>query len=155
MAFNANTSGRQIIEYAPDDTFKAAVSALEKSNKFSVKESNSLARTISIKTGVSWKSWGENLLITISPAANGMSEIAITSASKYGLIDWGKNQDNLNNILNLIYTELKNYNKIAQKSKFTAEDIPTQIKKLADLRDAGILTESEFQQKKESLLSKM
>ncbi|MEZ4358061.1 MAG: hypothetical protein R2876_05480 [Eubacteriales bacterium] len=103
MAFNANTSGRQVIEYTPDDTFRATVSALKKSNKFSINDSNSLSRTIKIKTGVSWKSWGENLLITISPTANGMSQIAITSASKYGLIDWGKNQDNLNNILNLIF----------------------------------------------------
>lgn len=45
MAFNANTFGRQVIEYDPNDTFKATVSALEKSDKFSVKDSNSLSRT--------------------------------------------------------------------------------------------------------------
>ncbi len=35
------------------------------------------------------------------------------------------------------------------------DDIPEQIKKLADLKDAGILSESEFQEKKEQMLSKM
>ena len=36
-----------------------------------------------------------------------------------------------------------------------SDDIPTQIKKLADLRDAGILTDDEFEAKKGDLLSKM
>ena len=35
------------------------------------------------------------------------------------------------------------------------DDIPGQIQKLASLRDAGILTEEEFQSKKTELLSKM
>lgn len=34
-------------------------------------------------------------------------------------------------------------------------DIPLQIKKLADLKDQGILTEDEFETKKKELLSKM
>ncbi|MBI2480371.1 MAG: SHOCT domain-containing protein [Planctomycetia bacterium] len=38
---------------------------------------------------------------------------------------------------------------------FVAESIPDQIKKLAELRDAGILTESEFSTKKQQLLEKM
>ena len=36
-----------------------------------------------------------------------------------------------------------------------AEDIPTQIQKLASLKDAGILTEEEFAAKKAELLAKM
>ena len=34
-------------------------------------------------------------------------------------------------------------------------DIPTQIRKLADLKESGILSESEFQQKKAELLARM
>ena len=34
-------------------------------------------------------------------------------------------------------------------------DIPTQIKKLSDLRDAGILTEEEFKNKKQDLLNRL
>ena len=37
----------------------------------------------------------------------------------------------------------------------TKSDIPAMISKLADLRTQGVLTESEFQQKKSELLSKM
>ena len=35
------------------------------------------------------------------------------------------------------------------------DDIPGQIKKLSELKDAGILTESEFENKKKELLNKM
>lgn len=127
MAFNANTSGKQLIEYTANDTYNALISALEKDSHFSVKDSNQIARTISIKTGVSWKSWGENLLITISPTTNNMAEISITSASKYGLVDWGKNQDNLNSILNILFHELINYDKVTLNNTNSSEDICTQI----------------------------
>ncbi len=40
-------------------------------------------------------------------------------------------------------------------SKPSGEDIPSQIEKLAALRDSGILTEEEFQTKKAELLSRM
>lgn len=36
-----------------------------------------------------------------------------------------------------------------------SDDIPTQIKKLADLKDQGILSEREFETKKKELLAKM
>ncbi len=40
-------------------------------------------------------------------------------------------------------------------SRPTPEDIPSQIEKLAALRDSGVLTEEEFQTKKAELLSRM
>jgi hypothetical protein len=42
----------------------------------------------------------------------------------------------------------------APESK-TAESIPDQIKKLADLRDAGILSPEEFENKKKELLARL
>lgn len=155
MAFNSATSGRQILEYSPDDTFSALLSALSNSSHYTVKDSNRSARTIMVSTGVSWKSWGENLNIVVGPASGGFSEVTINSASKFGVADWGKNQENFNNILNLLSEELAKYKKASQKNAPLSDDIPAQIKKLADLRDTGILTETEFQTKKAELLAKL
>ena len=77
MSFNSDASNKRIIEYQVDDTYRALMSALEKDMHFSVKTSDPTSRTIAIKTGVSWKSWGENLLITLSPTANNMTELSI------------------------------------------------------------------------------
>ena len=155
MAFNATESGKQIIEYAPDDTFAALVAALDRSGKFSIKDSTTATRTLHVKTGVSWKSWGENLLITVSPTTDGFSEISIGSTSKYALIDWGKNQENFNAIMGLLSAELQQYEKVSFSHGSPTSDIPAQIKSLADLKDAGVLTEDEFQAKKAELLAKI
>lgn len=155
MSFNAKTSGQQIVEYTPDDTFSALLASLSASDHYTVKDSNKSARTILISTGISWKSWGETLNLTVSPANNGFSEVTLNSSSKFGVVDWGKNQENFNSILNLLATELQQYEKVEQKCDTQANDIPTQIKKLAELKDAGILTEAEFQAKKAELLAKM
>ena len=45
--------------------------------------------------------------------------------------------------------------KAAAPAALAADDIPTQIQKLASLKDAGILTEEEFSTKKAELLAKM
>ena len=155
MGFNATASGKQIIEYSPDDTFAALVAALTRSERFSVKDAVSATRTIQVKTGVSWKSWGENLLITVSPTPDGFSEISIGSSSKYGLVDWGKNQDNFNDIMRLLSAEIEQCEKVSSSHTGEAAGIPSQIKALADLRGAGVLTEEEFQAKKAELLAKM
>lgn len=51
--------------------------------------------------------------------------------------------------------ELRQPQVVVQTVAATAVDIPGQIKKLAELRDSGILTEDEFQAKKVQLLEKM
>lgn len=155
MSLNSSTSNKQIIEYQVDDTYSALISALKKDSHFSIKTSDPTSRTIAIKTGISWKSWGENLLITLSPTADNMTELSIASASKFGTVDWGKNQDNLNSMLQILFEELKNYKKVVSNNTDSTENIPAKIKELSELRDAGILTDEEFQQKKEELLARL
>ena len=155
MAFNAKEAGKQIVEYAPDDVFSALLLALSQSSAFSVKDSNGATRTIRVSAGISWTSWGENLLITVSPVSDGFSEVAIASTSKYGIVDWGKNQKNFSTIMNLMSQELQYYQKVTPKSEAESTDAVAQIRKLAELRDAGILTEEEFRQKKAELLAKL
>jgi len=56
-------------------------------------------------------------------------------------------------------TEIYNYILECKRNKKTSilsqDDIPSQIKKLSDLKDSGILTEEEFENKKQELLKKM
>ena len=153
MGFNSNTSAKQIIEYASDNTFKALLTALENSQQFNVKDSNVTAGTISISTGISMKSWGENLLLTISPTSNGFSELSISSMSKFGLADWGKNQDNIHLILTLLHAELAEYNKVTRPSATESDDVVSKLKQLSELKEANIISEAEFEAKKKELLA--
>lgn len=155
MGLNSSERSKVVLAYLPDDTFQAASRALSISSKYKVKEVNKAARTLAITSGVSMKSWGENLLVTINPNTEGMSEVLISSSSKFGVVDWGKNQDNMREISGLIVKELENgeYKKVLSPTQ--EPDIPDQIRKLAELKDSGIITEVEFQEKKEELLNKM
>jgi hypothetical protein len=56
----------------------------------------------------------------------------------------------------LVQGLLKNRNRSAEEAvSVTAPDLPEQLKQLASLRDAGILTEEEFAAKKADLLNRM
>jgi hypothetical protein len=51
--------------------------------------------------------------------------------------------------------EVKNQDKVVNSSVSQGNDIPAQIKKLAELKEAGILTEEKFASKKAELLARM
>lgn len=48
--------------------------------------------------GMSVLSWGENILVRIGSGAAGDTEVLVTSGLKFGLVDWGKNQQNISRI---------------------------------------------------------
>lgn len=67
------------------------------------------------------------------------------------------NKGDVNHFTHFVNSKLENpsitnNNNSAQQF---SDDIPSQIKKLSELRDSGILTEEEFSNKKNELLSKM
>jgi len=155
MSLVPEEKGKLIVEYSPDDTFDALDNILNSGKaKFIIKDSNAQSHSFFLKSCASMKSSGENLRININPSANGSSEIIISSKSRFGLLDLGKNQENINNITMLLNEELNSgeYEKIQPAKTF---DIPEQIKKLASLKDAGILTADEFNSKKAELLARM
>jgi len=63
------------------------------------------------------------------------------------------NVDQFYNYVNSMIGKHKNREQIVHS--VAVDDIPTQIKKLSDLKDAGILTEEQFEKKKIELLSRM
>lgn len=59
------------------------------------------------------------------------------------------------NACNLILNKMQEQNVNSSSTNTQITDIPTQIKKLADLKENGIITQSEFETKKSELLSRM
>ena len=52
------------------------------------------AGLIRLSTGMSLATWGENLDVNLRPAASGV-EVTVHSALKVGLVDWGRNRENI------------------------------------------------------------
>ena len=84
----------------------------------------------------------------------GSGNLTIESAGEHGMsrFTFIKRPEH---VQNEIYKAMENYEKKPAAGEAPADDIPTQIKKLAELRDSGILTEQEFNEKKKDLLERM
>jgi hypothetical protein len=52
---------------------------------------------IQLKTNMTMMTWGENLGVGVRPTPSG-TEVTITSSLKFGLVDWGKNNENIGNL---------------------------------------------------------
>ncbi len=50
------------------------------------------------KSSVSLSTWGENLTINVWQETPGTIQVRARSGLKFGLVDWGKNQKNLNQL---------------------------------------------------------
>jgi hypothetical protein len=55
------------------------------------------AGQIYLSTSMSLMSWGENLGVTLRPVESGVAA-TVSSSLKFGLVDWGRNSENINNL---------------------------------------------------------
>jgi len=50
---------------------------------------------ITLSTSMTLMTWGENLGVTLRPNGSGV-EVTVGSSLKFGLVDWGRNGENIN-----------------------------------------------------------
>ena len=82
-------------------------------------------------------------------------KITFFASGNKSTIKW-INEGNVDQIYNYVNSMIgKQKNKEQTVHSVAVDDIPTQIKKLSDLKDAGILTEEQFEKKKIELLNRM
>lgn len=115
MFFDSKVSVKRIIEYDPDDAYRALLSAFRRFENCAITASNEAARIIDGKTESSWKTWGEKLTASVNPSGERDSEITVTSSLKRGFFDWGQNQKNVDNLLELLSYTLQDYEKNSKK----------------------------------------
>jgi hypothetical protein len=51
-----------------------------------------------MSSGANLATWGENLEVRLRPVAADAVEVTVTSALKFGLVDWGKNSTNVERV---------------------------------------------------------
>lgn len=146
------------VPYSLEDTFTALKSICSKLSGFSVDKFDETLKIAYLKAGVSLFSWGENVNVTVTSSQSGGSEISILSTPKTGILfgganDMGKNRKNINTIMSALSEELKKYTPEKLQNSTSVEIVADEIKKLAELKNQGILTEDEFSQKKKQLLN--
>lgn len=158
MALFSTNNSQSNVPYSPDDAYAALCAAalrLQSAKNYSLKDSDAITRRIIMKTGISFVSWGENITISIIAEPNGTSSISISSGTKTGTpFDFGKNNKNINEIMDAFSKQLKNYKQITPKdSSGNAQvSVAEELEKLASLKEKGILSQQEFDAQKKKLL---
>lgn len=148
--------------YARDDVFDALLKVIPTVKGMKVDKHDRTAGFISAKAGVSLRSWGENVPISVMEASPGYTRVSITSTPKTGLLgggafDLGKNRGNIEKIL-LGTSELLQKSAAASPSPDTSErdnDPASRIAKLQSLLDAGVIDSSDFDRRKQEILSEI
>lgn len=160
MALISTNNSQSNVPYPPDVAYaalRAAALQLQREKNYSLKASDDITRRVVMKTGISLMSWGENITISIIAEPNGTSSISISSGTKTGTpLDFGKNNKNINEIMDAFSKQLKNY----KHKQITPKDssgnaqvsIAEELEKLASLKEKGILSQQEFDAQKKKLL---
>lgn len=94
--------GGEVLPYGVEDVWGALAHNIG-GTKFKLVSQDDAAHVMEVKTGISLRSWGEKLRIELAPEGSG-TRVSVSSASrlKTTLIDYGKNNENVNAILGLV-----------------------------------------------------
>ena len=65
---------------------------------FKIKESSESTGLIEASKGMSFRSWGETLRVSVI-SSNAGSQVNVESGEKYQVVDYGKNKENVQKIL--------------------------------------------------------
>lgn len=135
----------------PDETYAALKTAAEQL-RYPIQSADDAARSLCMTTGVNAFSWGETITATVSPGSGGsIVELISEPKLKANVVDMGRGKRALTAVVNALTAVLTGETQSEPPAAAPAS-AADEIRKLAALRDEGILTEEEFTAKKKQLL---
>jgi hypothetical protein len=98
------TSGEGAAQFpnSSQEVFNAVLEAANRMPGMKVKQADPNSGYVLISIGVNFWSWGEDLPIQITETAPGQTWLQIASSSKFALIDFGKNQRNVDKLMRTV-----------------------------------------------------
>jgi len=160
-------SGSAEFSYPQEVVFRAVQQAIDFVKGASIDRVDAEQGVIEVKVGMSAWSWGENVSLSVVSAGPRSAQVQITSSAKaaFNVSAIGKNEKNFQAIVRATAEVLdRNGEAWTKGNEVSSVDsdpnrgtsspllVADEIKKLADLRTAGILTDEEFAQQKARLL---
>lgn len=141
--------------FSQKTVFKAIMDAARNISGLSLDSADEISGRVTFKAGVSLVSWGENIPVQLIKVAPTRTQMKIMSTPKTGVMfggamDFGKNQQNINKIINAVSAVLSNYPVEEEPEKNV--DVTDHLIKLKQLKDQGVLTDQEFTEQKQRIL---
>lgn len=156
--------GKVAVNYSLNDVFTAFNNGLIKLKGFKVVNADNTLWKFDLKAGVSAFSWGENLTVSLVELSDGRTEASVTSTPKTGImfggaLDMGKNRKNINAIFSCLSEQLKNFKELTPKAanpiSTENNDPVAKLEKLQQMIEKHLISQSEFDIKKQELLANL
>ena len=149
--------GEVVYPYSKKTVFNAIMEAAKNISGLSLDSADELSGRATFKAGVSLASWGENIPVQLEEMGANQTKMKVLSTPKTGIMfggamDFGKNRQNIEKIINAVSNALAN----KPKEQIKVENIGStadELLKLKSLLDQKILTQEEFYAQKAKLLS--
>ena len=145
----------QVVPYGISDVYKATKLAIADTYGYKIKKADDNIYTLQVSVTASFFSPGENMFIALSEAANGHTQIAMSSISKTGgmALYQSRNNKNISEIMSAISFQLKKMKTIATKlTSTTPQNVVSELAQLKDLLDSGVISMEEFEKLKQKLM---
>lgn len=143
--------------FSKNTVFKAIMEAASDISGLSLDSADELSGTVTFKAGVSLASWGENIPIQLEEISSVKTRMKVLSTPKTGVMfggtmDFGKNRQNIDKIINAVSKVLSTKPKEKETICSQQVSIADEIAKLNELKKDGVLSDEEFETQKSRLL---
>jgi hypothetical protein len=148
--------GEVVYPYSKKTVFNAIMEAAKNISGLSLDSADELSGRVTFKAGVSLASWGENIPVQLEELGANQTKMKVLSTPKTGIMfggamDFGKNRQNIEKIINAVSNALAN--KPKEQNVGIMGSTADELLKLKSLLDQKILTQEEFDAQKSKLLS--
>lgn len=143
------------VDYSKEQVLTAIEMAIPGMNGMRLERVDRIAGHVVVKTGVSLFSWGENISLSVSEIAPRKTRISILSSPKTGILlggafDMGKNRRNIENIIEVVSAVLS-----TQGAPTPTSELKGRLEQLQDLLASNLITQGEYEKRKQEILSEL
>lgn len=145
--------------YSKKTVFDAIIEVAPKIDGLSLDSADEISGRVTFKAGVSLASWGENIPVQLVEVTPVRTQMKVLSSPKTGVMfggamDFGKNRQNIEKIINAVSGALANKPAEIEQPKATSlTSTSDELIKLKSLLDSGVLSKEEFDEEKKRILS--
>lgn len=145
--------------YSKKTVFDAIIVVAPKIDGLSLDSADEISGRVTFKAGVSLASWGENIPVQLVEVTPVRTQMKVLSSPKTGVMfggamDFGKNRQNIEKIINAVSGALANKPAEIEQPKATSlTSTSDELIKLKSLLDSGVLSKEEFDEEKKRILS--
>ncbi len=101
--YDVNRSKEIELPVSYDEAYKLCIKSLDQLKKPGIKDKNYSQGLIMARTGKTWDTWGDKVLINLAESKDNKTHVRVSSKPAFlQVVDYGENLENVNNIISFL-----------------------------------------------------